>query len=257
MNVRWVGFDMDECLGSFMPLWSFVELPKKVHVNTSEYIAAIAKRIGEKPLQLFRPRIPELVRKLKSAQQNGRIAGCFILTNNGSKELAETVRLALNHMAGTNLFRVAWHRYSPCRQRSENPRKDWDTIQACLRASGLPTMSHRSDLLYYDDQEHVLASEIPQYVLVPEYLVETPANLVYHTIKPVLQRFGISTETQQSMLGGALEEDGRIPTGDAPFPTKELDEFVGNAGIGGKRLHRTRRRRNLREKTRVRKRAKN
>ena len=120
-------------------------------------------------------------------------------------------------------------------------------------------MSNRSDLLYYDDQEHILASEIPNYVLVPEYLVETPANLVYHTIKPVLQRFGISTETQQSMLRDALEhEDGGAPSGNAAFPTEELDRFATGT-IGGKRF-RTRRRRMrriLREKSRVRKKAKN
>jgi hypothetical protein len=121
----------------------------------------------------------------------------------------------------------------------------------------------------------VLASEIPNYVFVPEYLVETPANLVFHTIKPVLQRFGIPTETQQSILRDALREEGgtssgrpftelpnpkALSSGNAAFPTEELDRFVGNVGtIGGKRLHRTRRRRLrrvLREKTRGKKRAK-
>ncbi len=285
-RTAWVGFDMDECLGSFMPLWPFVELlpgdARMSNLQRQAYLEAVARRIAEQPLQLFRPGIPELVRKLRAAQRAGNITGCFILTNNGSKELAEVVRMALNHMAtgstnntnntnnsynsynsnkpNTNLplFPVLWYRYSPCRQGArENPRKDWATIQACLAASGLPTLSHPSDLLFYDDQEHVLASEIPGYVRVPVYAVDTPPELVAHTLRPVFQQQGIATDVQQRVLQEAHTEARKERTSNmknTAFPTMELDAFVqamsrnggtprgtvGNAGnVGTRRTPRT------------------
>ena len=47
---RWVGFDMDECLGSFMSLWPFTDvLPKhaKMSADTKEeYLNAIARKLA-------------------------------------------------------------------------------------------------------------------------------------------------------------------------------------------------------------------
>jgi hypothetical protein len=203
--IKWVGFDMDECLGSFMPLWPFCELiPEKMGMSDNEcnaYLSAIAQRLANTTdLRIFRPGLRALLTALVKAKQAKQIAGCFLLTNNGSWELAEVVRQTLNHMAAHELFVVAWDRYSPCRDGTENPKKDLVTIQSCLAASGLPTLQSTTDLLFYDDQEHVLESEIPHYVRVAAYIHPTPVDLVYNRLKSILDRQEIPLQVRNEVL---------------------------------------------------------
>jgi hypothetical protein len=133
-----------------------------------------------------------MLEMLVAAKQRRQIAGCFILTNNGSPELTEVVRQAMNFRAGVpDLFRVAWHRYTPCRKKTGSILvKNLDCITRCLRASGLPTIQRTSDVIFFDDYaDHDLAKEIPHYVTVPAYNYYTPVALVMNEMRPVLQGF--------------------------------------------------------------------
>ena len=209
----------------------------------------IAKRISELDLQLFRPGLRALLSALLEAKKNNRIAGCFILTNNGSWELAEVVRQTLNLMVNHELFVVAWDRYSPCRDGTENPKKNLATIQACLANSGLPTLKSVNDLLFYDDQEHVLESEIPNYIRVAEYVRHVPVDLVYNKIKPVLDRQEIPQDVRTSVLRIAhrYEKEDRVrPTPIVEIPLKTLQNFLqvsrNTRRVGGRRKTRGRKR---------------
>ena len=187
-GIRWVGFDMDECLGSFMSLWAFCELiPKYIAPSErSAFLNALADRVlNSSRLWVFRPGLDPLWRALAEAQSRGQIVGCFILSNNGSADLVELLRRMLNMKARTHartpggampLFLAAWNRYSSCR--GGRRIKEFDQIQRCLASEGLPTMSRVQDLLFYDDLEHVLQRQIPHYVRVRPYFNSTPVDLV-------------------------------------------------------------------------------
>ncbi len=194
---RWVGFDMDECLGSFMPIWALCELiPQQYPMSPDrkqQYLTALAKALASnRRLWIIRPGLDTVLEMLVAAKQRRQIAGCFILTNNGSPELTEVVRQAMNFRAGIpDLFRVGWHRYTPCRKKTGSILvKNLDCIARCLHASGLPPIQRTSDVLFFDDfADHELASEIPHYVTVPAYNYYTPVALVMNDMRSILQGF--------------------------------------------------------------------
>lgn len=203
---RWVGFDMDECLGSFMSLWPFTDvLPRQAKMSTEtkeEYLQALARKLAfSEGTWLFRPRLDALLAALIQAFHRGQIAGCFILTNNGSLDIAEVVRRILNLRAHalktgrantpilSELFVVSWHRFAPCRRRS-GLAKNIQCVQDCLAATGLPTLARRTDLLFFDDfAGHELAKEIPHYITVKPYFHYTPVSLIYKEIKGVVAQY--------------------------------------------------------------------
>ncbi len=214
---RWVGFDMDECLGSFMPIWPFCEvLPNEANLGPEDkraWLRRLAETLASRrELWLFRPGLDLLLDMLRSAKERKAIAGCFILTNNGSWEIAEVVRHILNIRSGdAGLFVAAWHRYTPCRRKTGSIlTKDLTTVQACLRTSGLPTLHRASDLLFYDDYaDHVLADEIPHYTTVSAYTHYTPIALVYKELKPAIDRFGFPRAVVQEVLTQAEKYEDR------------------------------------------------
>lgn len=195
---RWVGFDMDECLGSFMSLWSYCDiLLKQLDAQTQDrLLTAMARRISETHGHwLFRPDLQKLLNALRRAHDSHQITGCFILSNNGSAGLVELVRRILNVRTGsvedprTGLFYAGWHRFAPCR--ANRVSKTFEGVKACLRSAGLPGPTTVGDLLFYDDLEHVMHKEIPHYVQVPAYFHTTPHRLVFRDLKPIFQREGI------------------------------------------------------------------
>lgn len=210
---RWVGFDMDECLGSFMSLWPFCD---KIHefVNLGEnktaYLSAVAKRLAfSDRVWLLRPDLDPLLAALVQAKQSGKITGCFILTNNASEEITEVVRQMLNYRAqaisgrtsSSSLISVYWTRESPCRKRHGLLTKSIHAVQDCLASSGLPTMNRVNDLLFYDDYSgHVLSKEIPHYVTVKAYNHYTPVDLIFLELKGVMARFGIPKDVSDYVL---------------------------------------------------------
>ncbi len=191
----WVGFDMDECLGQFLSLWPYCEtLTRRLFKSQQhEYLSYVAKRLEESDQHwLFRPGIDSVLRLLVAAQNTGKLYGCFILSNNGSQNLVECVRIILNLRsqrfgAQDELFRTGWSRNSPCRK--GDMKKTLAEIQDCLAYEGFP--GARS-LLFFDDMTHVLANEIPAYVKVQPYTYYTPVDLIQHILTPVFNRIRIS-----------------------------------------------------------------
>ncbi len=222
---RWVGFDMDECLGSFMGLWPFTDLlPDQAEFSPQtriSYISAIAQRLAQNSqVWFFRPQLGPLLEAMRAAKERGQIAGCFILTNNGSAAITECVRQMLNIRAGSELFIVGWNRYTPCRRKVGSIlTKNVQCVQECLRASGLPTLSHpASDLLYFDDMPtHALANEIPRdrYITVKPYFHYTPVEIVQNELRGVFQQFGIGQDVLGRVMKEGLSQEAADLRGDA------------------------------------------
>jgi hypothetical protein len=223
---------MDECLGSFMSLWPFTDaLPAYIKMTADTkrtYLNDIAKRLAfNTNVWLFRPDLDPLLAALVQAKESGQITGCFILTNNGSLEIAEVVRRILNLRAAalktgtprtphtslasqpkSELFVVSWHRAAPCRKR-HGLAKSIECVQDCLAATGLPTLTRIQDLLFFDDYpDHVLAKQIPHYVTVDPYINYTPLSLVYKELRGIVGNLGIEKAVVDAVLekGHSLEE---------------------------------------------------
>lgn len=237
---RWVGFDMDECLGSFMSVWPYCDvLLKGMTAHDQDHLLTrIAQRLaGTHSHWLFRPNLRQLLDTLRKAEQTGAIAGCFILSNNGSACLVELVRRILNCYTGssnnptTGLFKAGWHRTAACRRGKTT--KTWEQVVDCLTAAKLPAPKHIRDLLFYDDLDHVMATQIPHYVKVPPYFYTTPTATIFRDLKPVFQREGIPMErlmtvrqTAEEMESHDLAENHEIKM-QPPTPA----EIAGDIGV--------------------------
>jgi hypothetical protein len=235
---------MDECLGSFMSLWAFCELiPKRFRAEEkSAFLEAVADRVANSSrLWVFRPGLDSLWKALAQAHHQGLIAGCFILSNNGSPDLVELIRRTVNIKVrqfsatpGRPLFVAGWHRYSPCR--GGKTVKDFDQIQRCLASEGLPTMNSPNDLLFYDDLAHVLHKQIPHYVQVQPYFNYTPIHLVQLELSPIMTKFNVPPQTVSAVMNEGLKTEADDMKNDPemiPYPpTRETagqskDMFLG------------------------------
>lgn len=182
-SVRWVGFDMDECIGSVMPLFYFVESMDLADMLRIADALIVSEERGV--TWLIRPALREILLLLGRTYFAKQIQGAFILSNNGSELLVNFMAVLLNR----------WIRY--LFQLSEDPLvfvmgvsasssvrlalgdkmtyvKSFDVVQHCLGSYGFPPCSSPSDLLFFDDQPHVLANEIPHYCRVRAYHNQTP-----------------------------------------------------------------------------------
>ena len=214
-RVRWVGFDMDECIGSLMSVWPYCDymLDHVPRQKRYEFLQEIATRLANanaaSRIWIIRPDLDVVLKRLCEAQQRGEIVGCFILSNNASLRLVETVRLMLNIRAAKlssqrqPLFLVGWHRTAPCRLRRTT--KSWDMIQHCLKASGYPQISSKRDLLFYDDLGHILQKEIPHYIQVPPYYYVTPHKRIYDVLQSLFSEFDLR---DHSVAATVREADG-------------------------------------------------
>jgi hypothetical protein len=209
---RWVGFDVDECLGSFMPLWPYVDfLAERIPKDKKETLLdEIVKRISDANaagrIWIFRPGLDALLMDLFTAFQKHQITGCFLLSNNASKSLIEAVRRMLNYrirkLTGqeSNMFVTGWHRSAPSRRGDET--KNFTLIQRSLHHAKLPKLLNRTDLLFFDDIDHVLQGEIQHYVKVPPYVFVTPHMNVFR----VLQSLFTEQEVPKHLLDEAIKQ---------------------------------------------------
>lgn len=200
-RVRWAGFDMDECIGSLMPVWPYCDymldhVPQQKRYSFLQEIATrLAAANAASRIWIIRPELDAVLKRLSEAQQRGEIVGCFILSNNASLRLVETVRLMLNIRVTklthnrNPLFLVGWHRTAPCRLRRTT--KSWDMIQHCLKASGYPQITSKRDLLFYDDLSHLLQKEIPHYIQVPPYYYVTPHKRIHDVLQSMFAEFDL------------------------------------------------------------------
>lgn len=186
-SIRWVGLDMDECIGSVMPIYAFLaEFVNRLGpavLPTMRSILIQSELSGK--TWLLRPAMVHLLLRLFEVQQEKKIVGVFLFSNNGSESLVTFVRYLLNGLVtyltdneeGDNLILMSIHAHHE--SRPANYIKSYEVIQGCLAAHGLPTLASPHDLLFYDDMPHVLKGETPHYIQVRAYKNVTPIpNLV-------------------------------------------------------------------------------
>lgn len=185
MEVKWIGFDMDECIGSVMPLYTFIaELPRAFRAAGEQDTAKMYNTIKNciylseraKQTWLLRPAMYDALEALYQAYKAGRFYGAFILSNNGSQKLVNFIAYYCNSYLWRRfhdytypqIFKMAVSRHSPCRSPGSQD-KTFDEVQRALTAHGQPLLTSPRDLMFFDDQEHILAGEIPHYVRVRPY----------------------------------------------------------------------------------------
>jgi hypothetical protein len=195
---KWVGFDMDECVGDFTGLLYYCDelLMHRPPNTVRKILVEMAKTIFEHRIELniFRPGLESLLRNIYRAYTNGKIAGAFILSNNGSNNLVQIVRMVMNMMAhetvkgsepAQDLIKTACHRLHPARKIHPNSNSFPKTLQQIRDCIGNQELGP-NDILFYDDQPHILANEIKNYIRVPEF--NSPANMdaVKKYLEPII-----------------------------------------------------------------------
>jgi hypothetical protein len=181
---KWVGFDMDECIGSVMPLYAFVKhLPKGKAIDTMKSSLYASERM--KTTWLIRPAIYDALEMLYRAYKSGEVYGAFIFSNNGSQELVNFIADFLNgwmvrrfsDYSRPPIFKMAVHRTSRFRTPGSLD-KSYNEVQRALAGHGLPLLESERDLLFFDDMVHVLTDEIRDYVQVRAYMNHCPLEKV-------------------------------------------------------------------------------
>jgi len=241
-GIKWIGFDMDECLGTLYPLYAYCEelmnLINDDVIRNNFYIDMInilSEQIfihKNHNLWIFRPNFDIVLDMLIDAYKNQQITGCFILSNNGSSSLVTTAQLLLNTAVAkktnnhiTNLFQEAWSAKAACRKNSYV--KSWNVAQTCLKTSGLPVMQNpKTDLLFFDDKIHPsLQKELgPNFVQVSPYFNYTPYQNVFIILKPLFDKYKISQQQRQQLktyAEGIEKEDLDMIFNDTPSGQNE------------------------------------
>lgn len=200
---RWIGFDMDECIGSVMPLYSFVSIIPKI-TNDDNVTIALMQTLFHSELEnrtwLIRPALLESLELVHRAYVKKQIYGAFILSNNGSKELVNFVASFLNFCMWklydnkgphSLIFKMTACANTPARK-PYDLEKNFRVVQLCLAAEGLPLCSSENDLLFFDDLLFPMNDEIKYYVQVPAYLFQTEVNEFLNALQPMKKYFSES-----------------------------------------------------------------
>jgi hypothetical protein len=202
---KWVGFDMDECIGSLMPLYAFVtKLPKAYIANGStaenafeNMKSALYLSENYKMTWLVRPAFYDALLHLYNAYKRGVIYGAFIFSNNGSQELVDFMvyycngwmARKFNDFSRPAIFKMGVCRGSPLRSPGSLV-KSLSEIQTALARKGLPRLEKGTDLLFFDDMVHVLSGEIKDYVQVRPYLNLCPLEKVVVALSGLEDKVG-------------------------------------------------------------------
>lgn len=179
-RIRYIGFDMDECVGHVHPLHPFTNefmTREKADIATVNRAAASlaacerARRTG-----FLRPCIPDVMCAVYDAVKRGQIRSAFLFSNNSNHSLVEFVGLLLETVVQQErglaerprLFEMVISYQSPERGEPTGI-KDWASVTRSLAHHGLPLPTTTSDLLFFDDKTHALTPEIKHYTVVPAY----------------------------------------------------------------------------------------
>lgn len=216
-GTKWIGFDMDECLGTLYPLYVYCEelmnlinddiIRNKFYIDMIDILSEQIFIKKNHNLWIFRPNFDLVLDVLIDAYKNQQITGCFILSNNGSTSLVTTARLLLNTAIAKktnnhiiNLFQDAWSAKSACRKNSYV--KSWNVAQTCLKSAGLPIMQNpKTDLLFFDDKVHpLLQKELGNnFIQVSPYFNYTPHQNLFGLLKPLFDKYKISHSQRQQL----------------------------------------------------------
>lgn len=258
--VKWVGFDMDECVGVTHYLYPFARtfVPRDPGlVPASGFFTASIKALAKSEIRrntgYLRPALFPVLRSLYTAWKAGKITGAFMFSNNSNHALVELVRQLLNMIMGLQhglsrpplVVQMAVSAQTP--ERTASSVKDWDGVINCLKSKGLTPPVRKQDLLFYDDMPHVLEREIQHYCRVPKYTFVTPQALFVALIAPLVPPdLGAQwKESREELLSLDHSVSRLIPTTDrgTVLMSTALQEFVSGAS-------QTRSRRSIRRCTR-------
>jgi hypothetical protein len=224
---KWVGFDMDECIGSVMPLYAFVK-----HLPAEALINALLASEAARSTWLIRPATYYAVDILYRAWINGKVYGAFIFSNNGSQDLVNFVADYLNtYMARrygvreAKVFKMGVCRGSPARTPGSLD-KSFSEVQRALSAYGLPLLTSERDLLFFDDMVHVLTGEIRDYVQVRPYYNHCPIERVIVALMPCESAVG--KESWDKIIAKARHyektESGGLNKTTPPTPAENIQD---------------------------------
>ena len=171
MVIKWIGFDVDECLANVTPAYYFVKA-----YGAEQLVSLLATSELEGRTWLLRSHIREIVEAVCVAIKQGGVYGAFLYSNNGSQAMVQFVRLLLNQIATQfsvdTPFKVGFHKDYVVR--FGNNYKTYEDICNCLHVSNLPLPSDPKYLVFFDDRTHILKAQIDLYRKVPKYLGRTP-----------------------------------------------------------------------------------
>ena len=239
-SVRWVGFDMDECIGSVMPLFYFVE-----SIDIADMIRAADVLIDSEEsgsTWLIRPAMKEVLRLLGGAYFAKQIQGAFLLSNNGSELLVNFIAVLFNRW----IRRIFLLSEEPMMfvmgvSASSSVRlalgaemsyvKSFDVVQHCLGSYGFPPCSSPSDLLFFDDQPHVLAGEIPHYCRVRAYHNQTPVWRVQKALGMFVPESVATVAAEAAHQADERDAIHRIARLTAPHLPFAVSAFAAGGGV--------------------------
>ena len=223
--IRWIGFDMDKCVGNVMALSVFT------HNLGAEAVALhLADSECDGRTWLLRPGFPIIVEMVAAAYADKQIAGAFLYSNNSNSALVECVCVILNTIAersgGVRPFLIGFHRSAAARESDKI--KSYADMCNCLHVNDLPLPSAPDDLLFFDDLEHQLAHEIKHYVIVPKYEGYTPVMIVAAALTPLKEAVG--DDIFAHLVIGALDKEDERKNVEVPPGPPCLEEFVEGLG---------------------------
>jgi hypothetical protein len=139
---------------------------------------------------LFRPAMYTALELVYKAYKEGKIAGAFVFSNNGSADLVQFIADYCNYWmwrkhrdySNPRIFQLAVSRGSPLRSPG-SLEKSYAEIQRSLGGADLPLPTGPQDLLFFDDMSHQLQWEIPHYVQVRAYMNACPLERVMGALK--------------------------------------------------------------------------
>ena len=144
---------------------------------------------------VLRPAMYDALAALYDAYKSGLFYGAFVFSNNSSQELVNFVAYFCNayiwrrfsDFSHPVIFKMGICRLSPSRNSSD---KTVLEIQRALSAHAQPFLTNTRDLLFFDDQEHVLAGEIPNYIRVRPYYNYCRVSRVADALKDCAELVG-------------------------------------------------------------------
>lgn len=171
-QIKWIGFDMDDCLANAIPAYRFV---KAFGINKTAPLFVNSETSGQ--TWILRSGFQKIVDEVSKVVSNGSVYGAFLYSNNTSKVLVDFVRTLLNLMSnGVNPFKVGFHRKFVAR--TGNRIKTYEDICNCLHILDMPLPSTMKCLVFFDDSDHILSSEISLYKRVEPYRGYTPVQCI-------------------------------------------------------------------------------
>jgi hypothetical protein len=200
-KIKWIGFDMDDCIANVTPAYHFV---KALGVEKLAPLLLESDKVGQ--TWLLRSNIQLIVDEVSKAVKDGKVYGAFLYSNNGSSVMVELVKTMLNLMSNdVNPFKIGFHRGFVAR--SGTKVKTYEDLCNCLHVADMPLPSTPDCLAFFDDTAQILSLEIKLYRRVRRYRGYTPVQRI--------------SEFLEDQLGEELSDNAVLAAFQEEFQRKE------------------------------------